>query len=84
MAKYKPYNKYYLGNDSWFGEIPSHWEIRKTKHLFNLICEQAPANNSLELLSIYTAIGVRPRRQLEARGNRATTTDNYWIVKNRI
>jgi type I restriction enzyme, S subunit len=65
----------------WIGKIPTSWDVRKTKHLFKLVCEQAPANNNQELLSIYTAIGVRPRKDLEARGNKATTTDNYWIVK---
>ena len=34
-----------------------------------------------ELLSIYTDIGVKPRKELEERGNRATTTDGYWLVK---
>jgi type I restriction enzyme S subunit len=36
----------------------------------------------LELLSIYSSIGVRPRKELEERGNKASTTDDYWIVKN--
>ena len=34
-----------------------------------------------ELLSIYTHIGVRPRKDLEQKGNKASTTDGYWIVK---
>ncbi len=35
----------------------------------------------MELLSVYSDIGVRPRRELEARGNKASTTDGYWMVK---
>jgi len=35
----------------------------------------------MELLSIYTHIGVKPRKELEQRGNKASTTDGYWIVK---
>lgn len=35
----------------------------------------------MELLSIYTHIGVRPRKELEQRGNKASTTDDYWIVR---
>ncbi|WP_409461435.1 restriction endonuclease subunit S [Stenotrophomonas maltophilia] len=35
----------------------------------------------MELLSVYTRIGVRPRRSLEQRGNKASTTDGYWVVK---
>ena len=65
----------------WIGEIPTHWEIINTKYLFRLVTEPAPKNNDYELLSIYTDIGVRPRKELEARGNRATTTDGYWLVK---
>jgi type I restriction enzyme S subunit len=35
----------------------------------------------MELLSIYTHIGVRPRKDLEQRGNKASSTDDYWIVR---
>ena len=65
----------------WIGEIPVHWEVINTKYLFRLVTEPAPKNNDYELLSIYTNIGVKPRKELEERGNRATTTDGYWLVK---
>jgi len=65
----------------WLGEIPKHWEMIKVKYLFNLITQQAPINNDFELLSLYTDIGVKPRKELEARGNKASTTDEYWMVK---
>jgi type I restriction enzyme S subunit len=65
----------------WLGDVPAHWELCATKRLFRLIVEPAPENNDFELLSIYTDIGVRPRRELEAKGNKATTTDGYWIVR---
>ena len=65
----------------WIAEIPGHWEVINTKYLFRLVTEPAPKNNDYELLSIYTNIGVKPRKELEARGNRATTTDGYWLVK---
>ena len=65
----------------WIGEIPAHWEVINTKYLFRLVTEPAPQNNDYELLSIYTNIGVKPRKDLEERGNRATTTDGYWLVK---
>ena len=65
----------------WIGEIPAHWKVINTKYLFRLVTEPAPENNNYELLSIYTSIGVRPRKELEERGNRATTTDGYWLVK---
>ena len=65
----------------WVGKIPAHWKIINTKYLFRLVTEPAPKNNDYELLSIYTDIGVKPRKELEERGNRATTTDGYWLVK---
>ncbi|MBS4014973.1 MAG: restriction endonuclease subunit S [Candidatus Latescibacteria bacterium] len=65
----------------WLDKIPSHWEFVKTKYLFRLVTEKAPDDNGMELLSLYTEIGVRPRKDLEARGNKASTTDGYWIVK---
>lgn len=65
----------------WIGEVPEHWKLLKVKHIFRLIIDPAPKNNNHLLLSIYTDIGVRPRIELEERGNKASTTDGYWIVK---
>lgn len=65
----------------WLGGIPRHWETKRMKYLFRLVTDAAPEDNALELLALYTDIGVRPRKDLEARGNKSTTTDNYWIVK---
>jgi len=65
----------------WLGEVPEHWDVLKTKRFFSLECHHAPINNDMELLSVYTDIGVRPRKELEQKGNKASTTDGYWIVK---
>ncbi|MDK2063238.1 restriction endonuclease subunit S [Aliarcobacter butzleri] len=65
----------------WIGQIPKHWEISKVKNIFKLIIEPAPKANEEELLSIYTDIGVRPRKELAEKGNKASTTDGYWRVK---
>ena len=65
----------------WIGEIPAGWEMIKVKYIFNLITEKAPKNHDMELLSLYTDIGVEPRKNLEQKGNKASTTDEYWIVK---
>ena len=65
----------------WIGQIPEHWELEKVKRLFKLIIDPAPNNNDFELLSVYTDIGVKPRKDLEERGNRASTTDGYWKVE---
>ena len=78
---YKAYPSYKDSGVEWLGEIPEHWEAIKTKNLFELIVEPAHSNNEYELLSIYTDIGVKPRKELEQKGNKATTTDGYWKVK---
>jgi type I restriction enzyme S subunit len=66
---------------TWLGDYPAHWHIRRLKYLFRLVADPAPENNSYELLSLYTDLGVHPRRELEARGNIASNTDGYWFVK---
>lgn len=65
----------------WLGAVPEGWECFPVKRLFRMVVEPAPDGNDEELLSIYTDIGVRPRKSLEAKGNKATTTDGYWRVK---
>jgi len=81
VKKAKPYSKYKDSKQEWLGNLPEHWKVQRTKHLFDLITKPAPVGNSMELLSIYTALGVKPRKELEERGNKASTTDGYWMVK---
>jgi type I restriction enzyme S subunit len=64
----------------WLGLVPEHWQVLPLKRFFQLVVDQAPVDNDFELLSLYTDIGVKPRRELEARGNRASTTDGYFKV----
>lgn len=65
----------------WLGEIPTDWKLTPVKRLFRLIVDPAPDDHGMELLSLYTDIGVRPRKEMEARGNRASTTDGYFRVR---
>ena len=81
VAKYQKYAKYKDSGTDWLGEIPTHWDVQPTKRFFRLIAEPAPENNDYELLSVYTEIGVKPRKELEQKGNKASTTDGYWLVK---
>ncbi len=78
MRRYERYKD--LGVE-WLGEVPHCWDVKKVKNIFHLIAEPAAKNNQCELLSVYTDIGVKPRAELEERGNKASTTDGYWIVK---
>lgn len=67
--------------EDWLGEIPEHWETYRTKFLFSLIAKPSGRKHNLKLLSIYTDIGVKPRQELEEKGNKASSTDGYWLVK---
>lgn len=82
MTKHlRPYPEYQDSGLPWLGRIPAHWSIIRTKGLFRLSIEKSKVQHGMELLSVYTHIGVRPRKDLEQRGNKASTTDGYWIVR---
>lgn len=62
-------------------EIPSCWEIRQIRHLFQLRDEKN--YNPLEevqLLSLYTDLGVFPHGEQEERGNKAVKAEGYKVV----
>ena len=77
----QPYPAYKPSDVEWLGDVPAHWGVRRTKSLFRLRTEKSGVAHGRELLSIYTHIGVRPRKDLDEKGNKASTTDDYWIVK---
>lgn len=79
--RYLSHSEYRDSGDEWVAKTPAHWKVLRAKSIFSLCCEPAPQHNELRLLSVYTDIGVRPRSELEQRGNKASTTDGYWIVK---
>ena len=76
-----PYEAYRASNNEWVDQAPSEWEEKRVKDLFRLVTDKAAVDNDHELLSLYASIGVRPRKDLEARGNKASSTDGYWLVK---
>ncbi|KMY66191.1 restriction endonuclease [Desulfocarbo indianensis] len=77
----KPFPEYRNTDLKWLESLPVSWRLSRAKQVFRLRTDKAPNNNQMELLSIYTHIGVKPRKDLEQRGNKASTTDGYWIVK---
>lgn len=78
--KLQRYSEYKEINETWIKELPRHWNMTRTKNIFRLRTEKSGKDHGRELLSVYTHIGVRPRKTLEQKGNRATTTDDYWRV----
>lgn len=75
------YDSHKKAEGEWVEAIPAKWQEKRVKDLFRLVTQAAPASNDYELLSLYSSIGVRPRKEMEARGNKASSTDGYWIVK---
>lgn len=67
-------------DSEWIKEIPKHWKYVRINTLFTTIDERNTDENAT-LLSLYTAIGVRPRNELEEKGNKAVTVINYKKVK---
>ncbi|WP_432718617.1 restriction endonuclease subunit S [Pectinatus frisingensis] len=70
----------------WIGKIPADWDIRKIKYLFKLRNERnyLPLE-TINLLSLYTDIGVFPHGEQEERGNKAVSADGYKkVYKNDI
>ena len=65
----------------WIGEIPEHWEVRRIGHLFKLRNEKNyKPMDEVQLLSLYTGIGVFPHGEQEERGNKAITVEGYKVV----
>lgn len=64
----------------WIGKIPVHWDYVRMQRLFEIVDERNDDPNAC-LLSLYTSLGVKPRSELEEKGNKAATVMNYKIVK---
>lgn len=67
-------------DSDWIGKIPAHWDYVRIQRLFENIDERNEDSDAI-LLSLYTAIGVKPRRELEEKGNKAITVMNYKKVQ---
>ena len=65
----------------WIGEVPEHWEVRRIGRLFRLRDEKNyKPMEEVQLLSLYTGIGVFPHGEQEERGNKAVTVEGYKVV----
>ncbi len=67
-------------DNEWIGKIPAHWDYVRIQRLFEMVDERNDDPNAC-LLSLYTSLGVKPRSELEEKGNKAVTVMNYKIVK---
>lgn len=66
----------------WIGKIPEHWNVTKIGKLFSLRNERnVLPENKVQLLSLYTDIGVFPQGEhYTSSGNHAQTVYGYKIV----
>lgn len=65
----------------WLGEIPNIWESKAVKYLFQLRNERNIKEMSdVQLLSLFTALGVMKQGEVEARGNKVRTVEDYKEV----
>lgn len=67
-------------NTEWNPTIPVSWSEKKFREIFR-VRDERNDNEKAVLLALYTSIGIKPRSELEARGNKAITVLNYKIVK---
>lgn len=61
----KTYSNYKVSNEPWLGEIPSHWDLKKTKFLFKERVEKGYPNEPL--LAATQTKGVVPKSHYENR-----------------
>ena len=82
IVKLQKYDTYKHSDVEWLGEIPSHWAIRRIKHLFNEINERS-FDGSEDLLSVSQYTGVTNKTEkLEDGGmlTNAATLEGYKKV----
>ena len=66
----------------WFAPaVPSHWQKRRLKHLLCERVELVEDGRLSELLSVFAAVGIRPRAEMPDVGNKAVTSEGYKQVR---
>lgn len=78
-GKYQAYAEYKRANAEWLGEIPSHWNVFRTKYVYKEVNERS-RDGSETLLSVSEYFGVKPRQDNIDEGEyltRAATLEGY-------
>lgn len=70
------YSEYKDSGEQWLGDIPSHWEMRKAKYLWEET-DARSESGSEQLLSVSQYDGVKPSEE----ESRSESLDGYKIVK---
>ncbi len=56
-------------------------QFPRTKNVFKLKIQKSGVFHGLDCYCLYTYRSSSREKELEERGNKASTTDDYWIVK---
>lgn len=65
----------------WLGDIPKEWDVKAVKYLFSLRNERNYKEmKEVQLLSLFTNLGVLKQGEVEARGNKVRTVEDYKEV----
>lgn len=65
----------------WLGDIPKSWQVKAIKYLFKLRNERnIKEMENVQLLSLFTEFGVLKQGEVEARGNKVRTVEDYKEV----
>ena len=62
ISNFEPYSAYKDSGVDWIGEIPAHWEVQKSKHLWQEIEERSKFGNE-QLLAVSQYSGITPREE---------------------
>jgi len=74
----KPYPEYKDSDLPWLGKIPTHWELKRGKSIFQRI-DKRSANGKEELLTVSSARGVVPRRTAQVTMFKAESYAGYKL-----
>ncbi len=62
MDRLRPYPEHRDSGLPWLGDVPAHWDVRRTKYFLREVDERS-ATGEEELLSVSHKTGITPRRQ---------------------
>ena len=77
------YSEYSDSGIDWLGSIPSHWQLKRNKYLFNEV-NQRSSTGTENLLSVSQYTGVTLKSEKIAEGDlltTASTLEGYKVVK---
>ena len=74
------YNCYKDAGVEWLGDVPKEWEVKRTKAIFNEICEKSKQGTEL-LLTVSHITGVTPRKEKNVNMFFAESMEGYKICQ---